>query len=165
MGGNGKVATLPIVGLILILITILFIYLTTSTKYGKKIYAVGSNVRGALMTGINVKQVKISVFVIAGILVGISSFLWLGMNASADPAATGKSCEMYAIAAVVLGGVSMSGGKGKCLGIFFGAMSYTIIDKIIVALKMDSLINDAIKGVILLIVILIQVMEAKLRRK
>ena len=50
----------------------------------------------------------------------------------------------------------MSGGKGRCLGIIFGAMSYTVIDKIIVALKMDSLINDAIKGVILIIVILIQ---------
>lgn len=163
--GNGKVASLPIVGIILILMTILFIYITTSTKYGKKIYAVGSNQRGAVMTGINVQQIKISVFVIVGILVGIGAFLWLGMNASADPATTGKSYEMYAIAAVVLGGISMSGGKGKCLGILFGAMSYTIIDKIIVALKMDSLINDAIKGVILLLVIFIQVMGPKLKRK
>ena len=57
----------------------------------------------------------------------------------------------------VLGGISMSGGKGKCLGILFGAMSYTIIDKIIVSLKMDSLINNAIKGIILLIVIMVQI--------
>ena len=64
---------------------------------------------------------------------------------------------MYAIAAVVLGGISMSGGKGRVIGILFGAMSYTVIDKIIVALKMDSLINDTIKGTILIIVILIQV--------
>ena len=71
------------------------------------------------------------------------------MNASADPATTGNSYEMYAIAAAVLGGISMSGGKGKCLGILFGAMSYTIIDKIIVSLKMESLINNAIKGIIL----------------
>lgn len=163
--GNGKVATLPIVGIILILMTVLFIYISTSTKYGKKIYAVGSNERGAMMTGINVQRMKISVFVIAGILVGIGAFLWLGMNGSTDPATTGKSYEMYAIAAVVLGGISMSGGKGKVLGILFGAMSYTIIDKIIVALKMDSLINDAIKGVILLLVIFIQVMGPKLKRK
>ena len=50
----------------------------------------------------------------------------------------------------------MAGGKGRVIGIIFGAMSYTIIDKIIVALKMDSLINDAIKGIILIIVILVQ---------
>ena len=64
-----------------------------------------------------------------------------------------------------IGGISMSGGRGKCLGILFGAMSYTVIDKIIVALKMDSLINDAIKGIILLLVILIQIIGPKLKRK
>ena len=90
-------------------------------------------------------------------LVGLAAFLWVAMNGSADPATTGISYEMYAIAAVVLGGISMSGGKGKVLGIFFGALSYTVIDKIIVALKMDSLINDAIKGIILILVIMIQI--------
>ena len=119
--------------------------------------------KGAQMAGINTAAVKISVFVIAGGLVGIGAFLWIAMNASADPATTGNSYEMYAIAAVVLGGISMSGGKGRCLGILFGAMSYTIIDKIIVALKMDSLINDAIKGTILIIVILIQLAGPKVK--
>ena len=87
------------------------------------------------------------------------------MNASSDPATTGKSYEMYAIASVVLGGISMSGGRGKCLGILFGAMSYTVIDKIIVALKMDSLINDAIKGVILILVILVQIVGPQIKQK
>ena len=61
--------------------------------------------------------------------------------------------------------ISMSGGKGKCLGILFGAMSYTIIDKIIVSLKMDSLINNAIKGIILLIVIMVQIVGPKVKGK
>ncbi len=161
--GNSKVLTVPIVGLVLILITILFVYITTSTKFGKKVYAIGSNPKGALLSGINVPMMKTVVFVIAGTLVGLGAFLWIAMNASADPATTGKSYEMYAIASVVLGGISMSGGKGKCAGVIFGAMSYTVIDKIIVALKMDSLINDAIKGIILLLVILIQIMGPKLK--
>ncbi len=161
--GNGKIATVPIVGLILILVTLIFVYITTSTKFGKKIYAVGSNPKGALMSGINVPMMKTVVFVIAGALVGLGAFLWIAMNASADPATTGKSYEMYAIASVVLGGISMSGGKGRVSGILFGAMSYTVIDKIIVALKMDSLINDAIKGIILLFVIFLQIMGPKLK--
>ena len=115
------------------------------------------------MAGINVKLMKVIVFVIDGVLVGVGAFLWVAMNASSDPATTGKSYEMYAIASAVLGGISMSGGRGKCLGILFGAMSYTVIDKIIVALKMDSLINDAIKGIILLLVILIQMAGPKLK--
>lgn len=161
--GNGKLATIPYVGLVLVVITILFVYISISTKYGKKVYAVGSNQKGARMSGINVPLIKISVFVIDGTMVGIGAFLWIAMNASADPATTGNSYEMYAIAAAVLGGISMSGGKGRCLGILFGAMSYTIIDKIIVALKMDSLINDAIKGIILIAVIFIQVTGPKIK--
>ena len=117
------------------------------------------------MAGINVELVKTSVFVLTGILVGISAFLWIAMNGSADPATTGNSYEMYAIAAVVLGGISMAGGKGRVLGILFGALSYTVIDKIIVALKMDSLINDAIKEIILIIVIMIQVAGPQLRER
>lgn len=154
--GNGKVATVPMVGVILIIMTALFVYISTSTKFGKKVYAIGSSQKAAQMAGINVSLMKVVVFVITGTLVGIGAFLWVGMNASADPATTGNGFEMYAIAAVVLGGISMAGGKGRVIGIIFGAMSYTIIDKIIVALKMDSLINDAIKGIILIIVILVQ---------
>lgn len=163
--GNGKVLTVPIVGIILLLVAILFVYLTMATKYGKKVYAVGSNAKAAHMTGINVDGVKVSVFVIAGVLVGLASFVWIAMNASSDPATTGSSYEMYAIAAVVLGGISMSGGRGRMLGILFGAMSYTVIDKIIVALKMDSLINDAIKGIILIGVILIQIMSPRIKER
>ena len=163
--GNGKVLMVPIVGILLIAVTIIFVYLTTETKYGKQIYAVGSNAKAARMTGIDVDKVKVSVFVIAGALVGLASFVWIAMNASADPATTGSSYEMYAIAAVVLGGISMSGGRGKMLGILFGAMSYTVIDKIIVALKMDSLINDAIKGIILIVVIMIQIVSPRIKEK
>lgn len=163
--GNGRVATIPIVGIVLIVMMVVFIYLTTSTKFGKKIYAIGSNSKGAVMAGINVDLMIVLVFVITGALVGLSSYLWIAMNASADPATTGNSYEMYAIASVVLGGISMSGGKGRCLGILFGAMSYTVIDKIIVALKMDSLINDAIKGVILILVILIQMAGPRIKEK
>lgn len=161
--GNGKVATVPIVGIMLILFTALFVYLTANTKLGKQIYATGSSAKGAFMVGINVRWIKTLVFILMGVMTGIASFLWICMNASSDPATTGSSYEMYAIAAVVLGGISMSGGKGRAVGILFGALSYTVIDKIIIALKMDSLINDAIKGIILIIVILIQVAGPQIR--
>lgn len=163
--GNGKLFSIPLVGIFLLIIVILFVYILHGTKFGKKIYAIGSNQKGAFLTGINVSLVKISVFVIAGVLVGLGGFLWIAMNASCDPATTGTSYEMYAIAAVVLGGISMSGGKGQCLGVLFGSMSYTVIDKIIVALKMDSLINDTIKGTMLILVILIQVAGPKIKEK
>ena len=155
--GNARVAGVPIVGLTMVLVVVLFVYICASTKFGKKIYAVGSNAKAAHLTGISVPLMKTLVFTIAGALVGLSAFLWIAMNASADPATTGSSYEMYAIAAVVLGGISMSGGRGRMIGVLFGALSYDVIDKIIIALKMDALIQDTIKGVILIIVIMIQV--------
>lgn len=161
--GNKALGTIPNVGIVLVLLTALFVYICTSTKFGKKIYAIGSNQKAARMAGIGVGRMKVLIFVIAGLLVGVGAFLWIAMNASADPATTGSSYEMYAIAAVVLGGISMSGGKGKCLGILFGAMSYTVIDKIIVALKMDSLIDNTIKGIMLLIVIMLQIVGPEMK--
>jgi len=163
--GNGKIATIPTVGIVMLIMTALFVYLSGWTKYGKKIYAIGSNFKAAKMSGINVSMMKISAFTICGILTGLGAFLWIAMNGSADPATTGSSYEMYAIASVVLGGIAMSGGRGKMLGVLFGAMSYTIVDKIIVALKMDSLINNAIKGIILILVILVQVAGPQIREK
>ena len=106
-----------------------------------------------------------AVYTITGLLCGISTFMWLAMNGSVDAATIGKSNEMYAIAAVVIGGISMSGGKGKLLGVLFGAMSYTIIDKIISSLGLDALINDSIKGSILLLAVFIQIAIPAIRAR
>ena len=161
--GQAKVLTVPVVGIVLILVTIIMVYVSTMTKFGKTVYAIGSNEKAAQLAGINVKKTRVLVFAITGILCGISSFLLLGMNGSVDPATIGKSYEMYAIAAVVIGGISMSGGKGRLLGILFGAMSYTIIDKIIASIGFDALINDTIKGSILLIAVFVQLVVPAIR--
>jgi ribose transport system permease protein len=155
---------LPILGLIFILIGIILIYITTSTKYGKRLFAVGSNAKAAHIAGINVEWTRVSVFTVTGLLCGIAAALWLCDKAKVDPATTGLNNEMYAIAAVVLGGISMSGGKGRLIGVIFGAMSYTLIDKIIVALEIkSSLINDSIKGLILLVAIMIQILGPQIK--
>ena len=161
--GQAKIATVPAVGLVFVAITVIMVFISTSTKFGKSVYAVGSNERAARLAGVNVNLVRVLVFTITGVLCGLAAFLWLAMNGSVDPATVGKSNEMYAIAAVVIGGIAMSGGKGKLIGVMFGAMSYTIIDKIIASIGFDALINDTIKGSILLIAVLIQIVIPMLR--
>lgn len=164
--GQLKVAGfLPMAGLILILVTVIMVFISTSTKFGKSVYAIGSNEKAARLAGINVEWTQVSVYTITGLLCGISAFMWLAMNGSVDPATIGRSNEMYAIAAVVIGGISMSGGKGKLLGVLFGAMSYTIIDKIISSLGLDALINDTIKGSILLVAVFVQIVIPEIRAK
>ena len=142
-------------------------YLSTSTKFGKRVYALGSNERAAQLSGINVSMTRVLVFVIAGVLMGIASFLYVANVGSVDPATSGKNYELYAIAGVVIGGISMSGGRGRILGVVFGSMSFTIIDKIITPLGLNPLINDTIKGAILLLAIAVQMLPAitqKLRK-
>ena len=163
--GQLKIATVPVVGIVLLLVTVIMVFISTCTKFGKTVYALGSNERAAALAGINVNRTRVAVYVITGILTGLSAFLWLAMNGSVDPATLGKSNEMYAIAAVVIGGISMSGGKGKLLGVLFGAMSYTIIDKIIASLQVDALINDTIKGSILLVSVIIQLVVPMIRSR
>jgi ribose transport system permease protein len=164
--GQAKVfSVVPVAGLVLIAAVVAMVFISTSTKFGKRVYAVGGNERAAQLAGVNVALTRVTVFVIAGLLCGLASFLGLAMQGSVDPATLGKSNEMYAIAAVVIGGISMSGGKGKLLGVLFGALSYTSIDKIIAALKLDALINDTIKGAILLVAVLVQLMVPVLRVK
>lgn len=163
--GQAKIATVPVVGIVLLLITAIMVYVSTMTKFGKRVYAIGSNEKAAHLAGINVTFTRVIVYVLTGLLAGVASFLLLAMNGSVDPATVCKSYEMYAIAAVVIGGISMSGGNGKLLGVLFGAMSYTIIDKIIASLGVDALFNDTIKGSILLAAVLIQMMVPVLRRR
>ncbi len=159
--GTGKFGfsafSIPYITFVFLLMVVIFIILTKKTKYGKSVYAVGSNEKSAHLSGINTTFVKISVFVITGLTVGVASFLQACKIGNITPASSGQSYEMYAIAAVVLGGVSMSGGKGNLLGVLFGALSYTTINFIIVSIPSLSVdIQDTFQGLVLIIVILIQ---------
>lgn len=161
--GNGNVFTIPILWLIFVCTAILLIYVTTSTKFGKTLFAIGSNEKGAKLAGINTRWVRVLVFTLSGMLIGVAAVMFAGNNGTITPAQAGKNYELYAIAAVVIGGISMSGGRGKMIGIIFGMLTFTVIDKIILSLGVNPLINDTIKGAILLIAIVLQMLQRKRR--
>ncbi|MFL0269988.1 ABC transporter permease [Candidatus Clostridium radicumherbarum] len=159
--GNGSVLTISNIAIVFLIAGIIVIYLTTSMKFGKKVYAIGSNERAAKLAGVNVDWTRILVFIICGLLVGLAAFIKIAKDTSFDPATSGKNFELYAISAVVIGGISMAGGKGRITGIIFGTMSFTIIDKIITALGMNALLNDSVKGIILLIAVGLQMIKRR----
>ena len=128
------------------------------TTFGRHVFAVGSNIRTARLSGINVNKVKRRIYMLTGMLVAIAAIIQVSRIGSMDYASAGSGYEMDAIAAVIVGGTSMSGGKGRILGVVFGSMSFTIIDKIITALGLNPLINDTIKGAILLLAIAVQML-------
>lgn len=159
--GNGNFLTISYLAIVFVLVALLLIYVTNSTKFGKRIYALGSNEKAAKLAGVNVVWTRITVFVLCGVCTGLATFLKIAKDTSFDPATSGKNYELYSIAAVVIGGISMSGGKGKILGIIFGTMSFTLIDKIITALGMNALLNDTVKGVILLVAVGVQMLQRR----
>lgn len=161
--GNGNFLTISYLAIVFLLVAVLLIYVTNSTRFGKRIYALGSNEKAAKLAGVNVVWTRISVYVLCGVCTGLATFLKIAKDTSFDPATSGKNYELYSIAAVVIGGISMSGGRGKIMGIIFGTMSFTLIDKIITALGMNALLNDTVKGLILLIAVGLQMVKRRTR--
>ncbi len=157
--GTGSIDGLriPYITFVFVFVMLLFLVISKNTKYGKSVYATGSNAIATRLTGVKVQWVKVSVFIITGMLVGLASFIQACKIGNVTPASSGKSYEMYAIAAVVLGGVNMAGGKGNLLGVFFGALSYTTINFIIVSIpSLSTDIQDTFQGLVLILVILVQ---------
>ena len=157
---------MPYITMLFVLILVIVMIISTQTKYGKKVYAIGSNEKASYLVGININSMKMSVFVATGILVGIASFVQACKIGSVTPASTAKSYEMYAIAAVVLGGINMAGGRGNILGVFFGTLSYTTINSIIMNIPGLSVdIQDTFQGLVLIVVIIIQTIGPVLKER
>ncbi len=158
--GHQTYQNIALATILFILIVIIVWMVTKYSKFGRKIYAVGSNTKAASLVGIKTGVLKMMVFSFAGVLVGIAAFLHLALRGNVDTSSTGSSYELYAIASVVLGGIAMSGGRGTIAGVFFGATAFQTLDKIISAMSsIDTILNDTIKGVILLVAIVLQVVK------
>ena len=117
------------------------------TRTGRKIYAVGSNPSAAEVSGINVKNINLLVYTIMGILAGLGGALQVSIYASA----------MDVIAACVIGGVSMSGGRGTVVGALLGSLILATIAKALPLVGIGALWQNTIKGVLILVVVVVNV--------
>ncbi|MBE5890644.1 MAG: ABC transporter permease [Lachnospiraceae bacterium] len=145
---------------ITILCYIIFFILLKWTKFGRNIYAVGSNAEAAEISGIKVARVKIAVYTIMGLLCGLTGALNTSIYASAQPnSLTGK--EMDVIAACVIGGVSMSGGRGSVGGALLGGLVLAVIAKALPLVHIPSIAQNTIKGVLIVVVIIVNVLTQR----
>jgi len=146
--------------IILIAVYVLFFIVMKWTRFGRRIYAVGSNPEAAQVSGINVAGVLTKVYMIMGVLAGMAGALSVAVYASAQPNMQyGK--EMDVIAACVIGGVSMSGGRGTVLGTFLGALFYAIVAKALPLVGLQAIWQNLIKGIIILVVVLLNVLTQR----
>ena len=150
---------LPVVYMIILIIVISF--LLGKTKFGTYIYAIGGNREAARLSGVPIKKVEIAVFTISGVLSAFAGLVLCSRMYSGQPS-VGSGYELDAIAACVLGGTSMSGGKGRISGTIFGAMVIGVISNGLNLIGVSSYWQLIVKGLIIACAVLLDSQKGKI---
>jgi inositol transport system permease protein len=133
---------------VFIILAVLFHVIMKFTLYGKRSYAIGSNEAAARMSGIDVDRHKVLVYTIAGILSAVAAVLLTSKNLSAQ-AGMGVMYELDGIAMAVIGGISLSGGRGSITGTVLGALIFSVIISGFTSIRLDAYYQEMVKGAII----------------
>lgn len=159
--GTGKLfGFLPLPVVYMVILTIIFIIILNKTRFGTNIFAIGGNREAARLSGVPSKKVEIAVYTIAGLLAALAGIVLSARMYSGQPS-VGSGYEMDAIAACVLGGVSMAGGRGRISGTIFGVLIIGIVSNGLNLMGVSSFWQLLVKGLIILIAVLIDAQKGK----
>ena len=150
--GTGHIGPFPIPVLIAFLLLVLFFYVLHYTTFGRYVYAVGGNPQAARLSGLPVERIRIAVFVIAGLLAALSAFILASRLNSGQPNA-GLGFELQVIAAVILGGISLTGGVGTLAGALIGILILTVLSNGLVLLNVSSFYHDIARGIVIILAV------------
>ena len=157
----GKLIGIPLPFFYLIFFYALAAFIMNFTRLGREIYAVGGNPAAAVLTGINVRKVQTTTFVIAGLMTAIGAILMSARLNSGSPN-YGQTLELQAIAAAVVGGASLAGGRGNILATLMGAMTIVIVQNGLNLNAAPSSIQNVVLGLIILMAVGIDMWRAEL---
>jgi ribose transport system permease protein len=158
--GTGWFLGIPMPVWISAIVVLAAVVLTNKTKLGRHIYAIGGNETAAELSGLKIKKIKLIVYSIAGALAAIGGIIVTSRLDSAQPNA-GIGFELDSIAAVVIGGTSLSGGKGTILGTVQGALIIGILNNGLVLLNVSPFWQQVIKGLVILLAVIIEKFNSK----
>ena len=150
--GQGHIAGIPVPVIIMILVFILGYVLLNKTRFGRYVYGIGGNEEATRLSGINVRLTKYKIYILEGVLAALAGIVLLSRVNSGQPKA-GTGYEMDIITAVVLGGVSVSGGSGKITGVIFGVLLMGVLTNGMILMNVDEYTQRIIKGVVLLLAV------------
>lgn len=146
--------------LIVVLIAAIFIFISNKTAFGRFVYAIGGNQEAAALSGINIKRNTLWVFIIMGALSGVAGVI-LTSRLNAATVSAGTSYELDAIAACVIGGTSLMGGKGKIVGALIGALIMASIDNGMSMMNIGAYWQYIVKGMILILAVWVDIASKK----
>jgi ribose/xylose/arabinose/galactoside ABC-type transport system permease subunit len=147
--GNGTLAGVPIPALILIASLLVSGFVLRFTPFGRSVYAIGSNEEAARLSGVPVRFYKAAVYAISGLMSGLAGLVYASQLSIGTPIA-GQGYELDAIAAVVVGGTSLFGGKGSVVGTFLGTLIIGVLANILNLTGVDPFVQQLFKGALII---------------
>ena len=152
--GKGFVFGVPFPILILVVVYALAFFILQYTTFGRRVYAIGGNKEASRLSGIDTNKVETYVYALNGFLAGLGGIILTARLGAAQPTA-GSGFELDVIAAVILGGTSLSGGQGFVLPTVVGAVILGVLDNILVLMNVNPFVSDIVKGGVILVAVLI----------
>lgn len=162
--GAGYVGSVPIPVIITLAVLLVSGFIMSFTVFGRKIYVAGSNKKAAFNSGVNVNRLQITVYILSALLAALSGILTISRTGAFQPSTThggATGMELNAIAAVVVGGAKLSGGKGTVLGTFLGALLSGLLSNLLVLMEISSYIQQLVLGLIILFAVVASAREER----
>lgn len=154
----------PVPMSVMLLVTLGGLLVLAATPIGRRIYAIGGNEEAGRFSGVRVGRVKVFVYVAGGLTAGIAAMIMLGYYGSASSSA-GMGYELEVIAAAVVGGASLSGGRGTAVGAMLGALVIRMIDNAVTTLEVDTNYRRIIIGCVVILAVVLDQLSRRLRER
>lgn len=152
--GRGYLFNIPVPVILMLIAFVLLYVLLHKMTFGRKTYAIGGNEKASYIAGIKIDKVKTLIYALSGMMASVAGIIITSRLNSAQPTA-GQAYEMDAIAAVVLGGTSLSGGKGRIFGTLIGALIIGTLNNGLNLLGVSSFYQQIVKGIVIIIAVLL----------
>jgi erythritol transport system permease protein len=159
--GSGNVLGIPLSIIILVILALIAAYVAQRTPFGRKVYAVGGNERAAALSGVRVDRIKIAVYMISGFCAAVVGLIVSSQLVASHPA-SGETFELNAIAAAVLGGTSLSGGRGLIGGTIIGAFVIGVLSDGLVMMGVSEFWQMVIKGLVIIAAVVLDQLQRRL---
>lgn len=154
MFGKGYFLGIPVPVVTMVIAFFVLYFILRKTTFGRRVYAVGGNEEASRLSGINVNRITIAVYALTGMLAALAALILTSRLNSAQPTA-GESYELDAIAAVVLGGTSLTGGRGWIVGTLIGALIIGVLNNGLNLIGVSSFYQQVVKGLVILFAVLL----------
>ena len=149
---------------LMVVVALVAVVVTTRTPFGRHIYAIGGNERSAELSGVRIRRTKLAVYMISGFCAALVGLIIASQLVAAHPA-TGQTFELNAIAAVVLGGTSLAGGRGSIGGTLIGAFVIGVLSDGLVLVGVSSFWQQVVKGAVIVLALVVDQLQARMQER